>query len=438
MIPKVFITDLLSRLDIVDVVERYVPLKKAGKNHIACCPFHSEKSQSFTVSQTKQFYHCFGCGAHGTVIGFIMEHTGIGFVAAVELLAKSAGIAVPQDSSNVWHEADSNIYDLMQSVTRYYREQLKKSKVAIDYLKGRGLSGEVAARFGIGYAPGDWQNLKAAVPDYKDVSLVEAGMVIEGDGGKRYDRFRNRIMFPIVNARGQVTGFAGRVIGDENPKYLNSPKTSLFQKNRELYGLYQAQKPIRAQKRVIAVTGYIDVLALVQCGIDATVSTLGHVITSHQVAALFRMSERVVFCFNGQEAGAKSARCTLENILPQMVDGKRIDFVFLPENHDPDTFVREFGAEAFERLIGDSLPLQEYLMQEITAQLDLLTQVGRSALLQKAQPLLTAIIAPTTALLLRKEVAVLAGVTLAELEKLWPTGLANGSVTPKNLPLPIP
>ncbi len=419
MIPKVFITDLLSRLDIVEVVESYVPLKKAGKNHIACCPFHSEKSQSFTVSQTKQLYHCFGCGAHGTVISFMMEHTGIGFVAAVELLANNAGIAVPQDSSNTGHNTDSGIYDLMQSVTRYYREQLKQSKVAIDYLKGRGLSGKVAARFGIGYAPGNWQNLKAAVPDYKDASLVEAGMVIAGDNEKRYDRFRNRIMFPIVNARGQVTGFAGRVIGDEKPKYLHSPKTSLFEKGRGLYGLYQAQKPIRAQQRVIAVTGYMDVLTLAQCGIDATVSTLGHEITSHQIATLFRMSERLVFCFNGEEAGTKSARRTLENILPKFQDGKRVDFVFLPENHNPDTFVREFGAEAFEQLIGNSLTFQEYLMQEISAQFDLRTQAGRSALLQKAQPLLTALFAPTTALLLRKEVALLAGITLAELEKLW-------------------
>jgi len=421
MIPKEFIADLLSRIDIVDVVERYVPLKKTGKNHVACCPFHSEKSPSFTVSQTKQFYHCFGCGAHGSVIGFVMEHTGIGFVEAVEMLAKSAGIAVPQDSSNTLNEADSDIYDLMLSVTRYYREQLKNSKIAIDYLKGRGLTGEVAARFGIGYAPEDWQNLKAAAPDYKDVSLVEAGMVIEGDGDKRYDRFRNRIMFPIVNANGKVIGFGGRVIGDGNPKYLNSPKTSLFEKGRELYGLYQAQKSTRAQQRVIAVTGYMDVLALAQCGIDATVSTLGHAITPHQVAILFRMSERVVFCFNGKKAGKKSAWCALENILPQIVDGKRIDFVFLPENHDPDTYVREFGAEAFEHLIGDSLPLQEYLMQEITARLNLRTQEGRSDLLQKARPLLTAIVAPTTALLLREEVAVLAGVTLAELEALWST-----------------
>ncbi|HAF44303.1 MAG TPA: DNA primase [Gallionellaceae bacterium] len=420
MIPKSFIQDLLNRLDIVDVVERYVPLKKAGANFVACCPFHNEKSPSFTVSQSKQFYHCFGCGAHGTAIGFVMEHTGMGFVEAVEDLAKGIGVTVPQEASNVpQHKVAPDLYDLMQSATRYYREQLKITPRAIDYLKRRGLSGEVAARFGIGYAPDDWQNLKAAVPNYQDAALVETGMVIAGEEGKRYDRFRDRIMFPIVNVRGNVIGFGGRVLDKGEPKYLNSPETPLFEKGHELYGLFQAQKAIRAHQRVIVVEGYMDVVALAQNGVEYAVATLGTATTPFHVQKLLRLCDQVVFCFDGDRAGQKAAWRALENALPQLQDGKRLGFLFLPEEHDPDTYIREFGTEAFEHELDNSLPLSGYLLRELTSQVDLKTQEGRSALMQKAQPLLTAITAPTTALLLRKEVAALAGVTQAELEALW-------------------
>ena len=419
MIPKSFIQDLLNRLDIVDVIERYVPLKKAGANYVACCPFHNEKSPSFTVSQSKQFYHCFGCGAHGTAIGFIMEHAGMGFVEAVEELARGVGLTVPHEqSSSPQHKVAPDLYELMQSATRYYREQLKKTPRAIEYLKGRGLSGEVAARFGIGYAPDDWQNLKSAVPNYQDASLVETGLVIEGEG-KRYDRFRDRIMFPIINVRGQVIGFGGRVLDKGEPKYLNSPETTLFEKGHELYGLFQAQKAIRAQQRVIVVEGYMDVVALAQHGVDYAVATLGTATTPYHVQKLLRLCEQVVFCFDGDRAGQKAAWRALENALPQLQDGKRIGFLFLPEEHDPDTYIREFGSEAFEHEVENSLPLSGYLLRELTAQVDLKTQEGRSALLKHAQPLLTAIAAPTTALLLRKEVAALAGVEQAELEALW-------------------
>lgn len=420
MIPKSFIQDLLNRLDIVDVIERYVPLKKAGANFVACCPFHTEKSPSFTVSQTKQFYHCFGCGAHGTAIGFVMEHTGMGFVEAVEDLAKSAGMTVPREASNIpQQKVAPDLYDLMQTATRYYREQLKKTPRAIDYLKGRGLSGEVAARFGIGYAPDDWQNLKEAVPNYQDASLVETGLVIAGEEGKRYDRFRDRIMFPIVNVRGQVIGFGGRVLDKGEPKYLNSPETPLFEKGHELYGLYQAQKAIRAQQRVIVVEGYMDVVALAQHGVEYAVATLGTATTPYHVQKLLRLCDQVVFCFDGDRAGQKAAWRALENALPQLQDGKRLGFLFLPEEHDPDTYIREFGTDAFEHEVENSLPLSGYLLRELTSQVDLHTQEGRSTLLKNAQPLLTAITAPTTALLLRKEVAALAGVTQAELEALW-------------------
>jgi DNA primase len=435
MIPKSFIQDLLNRLDIVDVIERYLPLKKAGANFVACCPFHNEKSPSFTVSQSKQFYHCFGCGANGTAIGFLMEHTGMGFVEAVEDLARGVGVTVPQEASNIpQHKVAPDLYDLMQTATRYYREQLKQSPRAIEYLKNRGLSGEVAARFGIGYAPDAWQNLQGAVTNYQDASMVETGLVIENEDDKRYDRFRDRIMFPIVNVRGQVIGFGGRVLDKGEPKYLNSPETPLFEKGHELYGLFQAQKSIRAHQRVVVVEGYMDVVALAQHGVEYAVATLGTATTPFHVQKLLRLCEQVVFCFDGDKAGQKAAWRALENSLPQLVDGKRIGFLFLPEEHDPDTYIREFGTEAFEHELDNSLPLSGYLLRELTAQVDLDTQEGRSALLQKAQPLLTAITAPTTALLLRKEVATLAGVTQAELEALYvikPIGAQKRAAPPK-------
>ena len=281
------------------------------------------------------------------------------------------------------------------------------------------MSGEVAARFGIGYSPDDWQNLKAAVPNYQDASLVETGLVIEGEGGKRYDRFRDRIMFPIVNVRGQVIGFGGRVLDKGEPKYLNSPETTLFEKGHELYGLFQAQKAIRAQQRVIVVEGYMDVVALAQNGVEYAVATLGTATTPYHVQKLLRLCDQVVFCFDGDKPGQKAAWRALENALPHLVDGKRLGFLFLPEEHDPDTYIREYGSDAFEHEVENSLPLSGYLLRELIAQVDLHTQEGRSALLKNAQPLLTAITAPTTALLLRKEVAALAGVTQAELEALW-------------------
>jgi DNA primase len=422
MIPKNFIQDLLNRLDIVDVVERYVPLKKAGANFVACCPFHSEKSPSFTVSQTKQFYHCFGCGAHGTAIGFVMEHAGLGYVDAIEELARSVGLEVPHErraTGETYQKVTPDLYEVMQTATRYYREQLKLSRRAIDYLKQRGLSGEIAAKFGIGYAPDSWQNLAAAFPDYQDDTLNETGLVITGDEGKRYDRFRDRIMFPIVNVRGQVIGFGGRVLEKGEPKYLNSPETPLFEKGRELYGLYQAQKAIRSGQRVLVVEGYMDVVALAQHGVEYAVATLGTATTPYHVQKLLRLTEHIVFCFDGDTAGQRAAWRALENALPYLRDGKRISFLFLPAEHDPDSFIREFGKDAFEQRVQEAVPLSVYLLREISAGLDLRTQEGRNQLLQRAKPLLTAIVAPATGLLLRKEVASLSGVSQAELEALY-------------------
>lgn len=422
MIPKSFIQDLLNRLDIVDVIERYVPLKKAGANYAACCPFHSEKSPSFTVSQSKQFYHCFGCGAHGTAISFVMEHAGMGFVDAVEELARGIGVEVPREAAapgQMQQKVAPDLYEVMQAATRYYREQLKQSPRAIDYLKRRGLSGEIAARFGIGYAPDGWQNLSGIVSSYQDASLVATGLVIEGDAGKRYDRFRDRIMFPIANARGQVIGFGGRILDSGEPKYLNSPETALFEKGHELYGLFQAQKAIRAHQIVLVVEGYMDVVALAQHGVESAVATLGTATTPYHVQKLLRLADQVVFCFDGDAAGQRAAWRALENSLPQLVDGKRIGFLFLPKEHDPDSYIREFGTEAFEKLLHDSLPLSGYLLRELSAKVDLNTQEGRSNLLQHAKPLLMAIAAPAMALMLRKEVAALAGISQHELEALY-------------------
>ncbi len=423
MIPKNFIHDLLNRLDIVDVIERYVPLKKAGANYVACCPFHNEKSPSFTVSQNKQFYHCFGCGAHGTAIGFVMEHGGLGFVDAVEELARGAGVTVPCEASMPeqaqQHKVTPDLYEVMQSATRYYRDQLKQSSPAIDYLKRRGLNGEIALRFGIGYAPEGWQNLGSVFANYQDSSLLETGLVIENEDGNRYDRFRDRIMFPIVNARGQVIGFGGRVLDSGDPKYLNSPETVLFEKGRELYGLFQALKAIRTKRQVLVVEGYMDVVALAQHGIEYAVATLGTATTPYHVQKLLRLTDKVMFCFDGDAAGQRAAWRAMENALPQLIDGKNIGFLFLPSRHDPDSFVREHGTAAFEQLLQEALPLSSYVLRELSTQVDLHTQEGRTALLQRAKPLLTVISAPTTALLLRKEVAVLAGITQAELEALY-------------------
>ncbi len=426
MIPKNFIQDLLNRLDIVDVVERYVPLKKAGANFVACCPFHNEKSPSFTVSQAKQFYHCFGCGAHGTAIGFVMEHAGLGYVDAIEELARGVGLEVPNErpaagdaQREYAQKVAPDLYEVMQTATRYYREQLKLSQRAIDYLKQRGLSGEIAAKFGIGYAPDGWQNLATAFANYQDATLNETGLVITSDENKRYDRFRDRIMFPIINVRAQVIGFGGRVLDKGEPKYLNSPETPLFEKGRELYGLYQAQKAIRAGQQVLVVEGYMDVVALVQHGVEYAVATLGTATTPYHIQKLLRLAEHIVFCFDGDKAGQRAAWRALENALPYLQDGKRLSFLFLPVEHDPDSFIREFGKDDFEQRVQEAMPLSAYLLREVSAELDLHTQEGRNQLLQRAKPLLTAIVAPATALLLRKEVAALSGVSQAELEALY-------------------
>jgi DNA primase len=419
MIPQSFIQDLLNRVDIVDVVERYVPLKRAGANYVACCPFHSEKTPSFTVSQAKQFYHCFGCGAHGTAIGFMIEYAGVGFIDAVKDLAQSVGMQVPEFKSERPRgktEEGDDLYAVLLAAAQYYRQQLKNAPRAIEYLKKRGLSGDIAKQFGIGYAPDGWQNLQAAFPDYSAKALVAAGLVIQGDEGKRYDRFRDRIMFPIVDQRGHIIGFGGRVLGEGEPKYLNSPETALFEKGRELYGLYQGRRAIRDAGRVIVVEGYMDVVALAQSGIGYAVATLGTATTPAHVQKLLRQAEEIVFCFDGDDAGRRAAWRALENSLEQLVDGKQLSFLFLPQGEDPDTYVRKLGKNAFEKLLGDAKPLSQFLLDELKSRVDLDTHEGRARLLQEARPLVKQVAAPLLSLMLRKQLAQMTGISQPELD----------------------
>jgi DNA primase len=422
MIPDSFKQDLLNRVDIVDVVSRYVQLKKGGANHQGLCPFHTEKSPSFTVSQAKQFYHCFGCGAHGNAIGFLMAYGSMGYVDAVKDLAASAGMTVPEAPRTPQEvqrrERETDLYAVMEKAMEFFRAQLKESPKAVSYLKGRGLTGEVAARFRIGYAPDDWQGLKAVFPAYEDKSLAETGLVIDNEAGRRYDRFRDRVMFPIFSQRGSVIGFGGRVMGEGEPKYLNSPETALFEKGRELYGLVQARDSIHEAGRVLVVEGYMDVVALAQYGVGYAVATLGTATTPTHIAKLLRLADEIVFCFDGDKAGRKAAWRALETSLPLAVDHKPMRFLFLPAEDDPDSYVRQHGKEAFERLARDAQTLSGFLLGELRAQADLETAEGRSKFITEAKPHLQKIAAAGLKLQLVKEVAVLAKVSQDEAERL--------------------
>jgi len=422
MIPKSFVQELLGRVDIVDVIESYLPLKRAGTNLAACCPFHSEKTPSFTVSPSKQFYHCFGCGAHGSAIGFLMEYSGIGYVEAVKELAGRAGMKVPEfiptPQQAVKQVQTEELTELLQRAAQFYKSELKRSEKAIAYLKGRGLTGEIAARFQLGFAPAGWQNLATVFQDYQARALIDAGLVVQGDEGKRYDRFRDRIVFPIINPRGQVVGFGGRVLDQSEPKYLNSPETPLFEKGRELYGLFQARPAIRDAGRIVVVEGYMDVVALAQYGIAYAVATLGTATTVWHVQKLLRQADEVVFCFDGDVAGRRAAWRALENSLSQLQDGKQVKFLLLPQQDDPDSFVRREGKEAFERLLAEAaIPLSAFALKELTERADMASAEGRAKFLQEAKPLVKQVSAPILGLMLRKRIAELGGISQAELEE---------------------
>lgn len=454
MIEQSFIQELLDRIDIVDVVARHLQLKKAGANFTACCPFHNEKTPSFTVNSSKQFYHCFGCGRHGNAISFLMEHSGASFVEAVESLVTHAGMQipdqvsiypkipdpgrVPSDKVKIDKEVEATsplvgLYERMEQAAKFYRGQLKQSDQAIAYLKERGISGRTALRFGIGYAPPGWQNLSGFFTDYPadDPShpLVQAGLVVAHDGKKNYDRFRHRIMFPILDRKKKIVGFGGRALDGGEPKYLNSPETSLFVKGRELYNLASASPAIRKSARVIVVEGYMDVVMLVQSGVENVVATLGTATTAMHIQNLLRHTDEVVFCFDGDAAGTKAAWRALETSLPQLKDGKDIKFLFLPDKEDPDSYIRKYGRVAFEGVLEKAQPLSVFFCNELSGRVNLGTSEGRARLVQRAGPLLAQINAPVFGFMLTKRISELTGVGQNQLAAFLKTGKKNRSST---------
>ncbi|MFT6913845.1 MAG: DNA primase [Motiliproteus sp.] len=414
-IPQDFIDDLLHRTDIVDVVEERVQLKRTGRNYSGLCPFHKEKSPSFSVNPEKQFFYCFGCGAGGNALGFIMEHDRLEFREAIETLAKRHGLEIPAQANenSQLDKQRQRSYELLQRANDFYQEQLRnhpeRSK-AVDYLKQRGLNGTIAKQFGLGYAPPGWDNLLKKIGNEQQNALDEAGLVIQKPDEKRcYDRFRDRIMFPIVDMRGRVIAFGGRVLSDEKPKYLNSPETHTFKKHEELYGLYQARQSNRELKRVLIVEGYMDVVALAQFGISNAVATLGTATSEHHLRRLFKLMPEVVFCFDGDNAGRKAALRALDNALPLMEDGRQARFLFLPDGEDPDSMVRNEGAEAFKERIESSHPLSEFLFDSLSEGIDLSSGEGRARLSALAIPQINKIPGQVLQQLMRQQLSTLSG-----------------------------
>ena len=444
-IPQTFIQELIARADIVEIVGRYVQLKKGGANFMGLCPFHGEKSPSFSVSPTKQFYHCFGCGAHGNAIGFLMEHTGMGFREAVQDLAGQLGMQVPEDDASpaereraaAARQKQATLTDVLEKAGEAYRRHLKTSPRAVEYLKGRGLSGAVARDFGLGYAPEGWRALASVFPAYDDPLLAESGLVIvsEEEEGRRYDRFRDRIMFPIRNVKGECIGFGGRVLGDEKPKYLNSPETPVFSKGRELYGLFEARAALRDKGYALVTEGYMDVVALAQLGFPNAVATLGTACTPEHVQKLFRFTDAVVFSFDGDDAGRRAARKALDAALPFATDVRSVKFLFLPPEHDPDSFIREHGAEAFARFVGEAIPLSRFLVESAREGCDLATAEGRAHLAANARPLWTALPDGALKRQMLGELAELVQLDARELGQLWSAG-AGGARPAAAAPAP--
>ncbi|HBV77133.1 MULTISPECIES: DNA primase [Vibrio] len=414
-IPRSFIDDLLARVDIVDLVDPRVKLKKQGKNYGACCPFHNEKSPSFIVSPDRQTYHCFGCGVHGNAIDFMMEYERLEFVEAIEELAHLQGLEVPREQRSGGNFKDSiqkvstetkrNLYDLLGSISQFYRSQLKVStnKMAIEYLKNRGLSGEIVQKFGIGYVSDDWDSVRKNFGQQKAVQdmLVEGGMLIENDKGNRYDRFRGRIMFPIRDRRGRVIGFGGRVLGDEKPKYLNSPETPVFHKGKELYGLYDVLQIHKEPQQILVVEGYMDVVALAQYGVDYAVAALGTSTTGDHMQMLFRQTGTIVCCYDGDRAGREAAWRAMENALPYLNDGRQLKFMFLPDGEDPDSYIREYGKDQFEQQVHKATSLSEFLFNTLMQQVDTSSNEGKAKLTALVVPLIEKVPGGTLRLYLR-------------------------------------
>lgn len=412
-IPKQFIDDLLARIDVVDIIDARVPLKKSGANFVACCPFHNEKTPSFTVSQTKQFYHCFGCGAHGTAIGFIMEYDRLSFPETIETLAHSLGLNVPREGGEQERREDFEpIYGVLKQADTMFRQLLKESTEAVNYLKQRGLSGEIAARFGIGYAPSGWENLASQLNTKQQQYAATAGLINQRESGGLYDRFRHRIMFPIHDRRGRVVGFGGRVVDPKDePKYLNSPETPVFQKGRELYGLYHARQQHRQLGQLLVVEGYMDVVVLAEHGIDYAVATLGTATTIEHLRTLFRAAPDIIFCFDGDNAGHKAAWRAFETCLSELDDRHQVKFLFLPDEEDPDSLVRKEGSERFQQRIQDAQSLSTYFLQQLNERFDSSSLDGRAQLADFAGPLVKKINANVLRELVAGEVAKLVGIS---------------------------
>jgi DNA primase len=431
LIPQSFIDDLLDRTDIVDVVNSRVPLKKTGKSHKACCPFHEEKSPSFTVAQDKQFYYCFGCGAGGNALSFVMEFDRLDFLPAVELLAKNVGLEVPREANAnpkaKQHRDD--LYSVLTEADKFYRQKLRsdEAKGAVEYLKSRGLTGQIAAQFGIGFAPQGWDNLIKAVAtsDEKTKLLADTGMlIIKPEEKKQYDRFRHRIMFPIRDQRGRTLGFGGRVLDDSTPKYLNSPETPVFHKGRELYGLYEARQALKEIPYLLMVEGYMDVIALAQYGIHNAVATLGTALTENHLQKLFRYTSEIVFCFDGDSAGRRAASRSLDIALPEMRDGVTAKFLFLPDGEDPDTMVRNLGADKFKSQIENATPLSEFLFEELIEGIDTETGEGKAKLSKLIAPKINRIPQGVFKQLMLEELSRKTGVSVEDLK----TYVSNQSV----------
>ena len=434
-IPQSFIQELLARADVVDIVGRYVQLKKGGANFMGLCPFHGEKSPSFSVSPAKQFYHCFGCGKNGNAISFLMDHAGMTFVEAVQDLARQYGLQVPEDDVSPQdraravqiREQQATLTSVLEKAGIAYIRHLRGSEKAIDYFKGRGLSGEIARTFGLGYAPEGWRSLASVFPDYNDPLLVESGLVISGEAGedsafgeaKRYDRFRDRVMFPIRNVKGECIGFGGRVLSDEKPKYLNSPETPVFSKGRELYGLFEARAALREYGYALVTEGYMDVVALAQMGFANAVATLGTACTADHVQKLFRFTDSVVFSFDGDGAGRRAARKALDAALPFATDVRNVKFLFLPEEHDPDSYIREHGKDGFASRVAKAVPLSKFMLEAAAEGCDLGTAEGRAHMASNARPLWSLLPDGALKRQLIAEIADKVQIDVRDLAELW-------------------
>ena len=429
LIPQDFIDDLIARADVVEVIGKRIQLKKAGREFKACCPFHDEKTPSFTVSPGKGFYHCFGCGAHGTAIGFLMEYEHMSFVEAIESLASIMGVDVPRDESDRPARRYDELFSLMVSVEKHWQNCLRDNTAAVDYLRKRGIDGATAKRFGIGYAPDSWSDVLDKFGKTPEAAerLLATGLVIRKDNGKHYDRFRGRIMFPIRDTRGRTIGFGGRAIGDGEPKYLNSPETVLFHKGRELYGLYEARQALRQIDRLVVVEGYMDVVALARHGIDFSIATLGTATTTDHLNIVFRLTDNVIFSFDGDRAGRAAAWRALENALPQVREGRQIRFVFLPDGHDPDSFVNDQGPDAFIKALDGGVALSDFLIGELASQVDMTTVDGKARLAELAKPLIHKIPEGVYRELLIDSLAGKLGLSPARLDKMIGSARESGS-----------